>query len=95
MKNVNVVPKDQWKYRMAECEIEMNGQEEMTMTEEMFRKQNKKIPNSKARGRDSVQWFWLKKLVQLHENNSDQFSDVLNGSSILPDWMCSNICSHF
>ena len=40
---------------MAECEIEMNGQEEMTMMEEMFRKQNKKIPNSKARGRDSVQ----------------------------------------
>ena len=39
---------------MGECEIEVNGQEEMTMTEEMFRKQNKKIPNLKARGRDSV-----------------------------------------
>ena len=66
---------------MSECEIEVNGQEGMTMAEEMVRKQSKKIPNSRTCGRNSVQGFWLKTLVQLHKKKIQKsWNDVFNGS---------------
>lgn len=72
---------------MGECEIKVNGREGMAMAEEMARKQSKKIPNLKASGRDGVQGFWLKKLVQLRKNYLKQLNNCLDGSSILPTRM--------
>lgn len=72
---------------MGECEIKVNGREGMAMAEEMARKQSKKIPNLKARGRDGVQGFWLKKLVQLRKNYLKQLNNCLDGISILPTRM--------
>ena len=46
------------KYQKQEC---------LVITKHVVSKQNRKISNWKALGRDGVQGFWIKKLTNLHE----------------------------
>ena len=41
---------------------------DMEITEEMVKKQSRKIPNWKAPGRNGVQGYWIKQLSSLHES---------------------------
>lgn len=60
--------------------ININGQERMTITEKMFRNKRSKerSKNRKVTRRDGVQIFSINKLVQLHGRISKQLSDILN-----------------
>ena len=53
----------------------------------MVCKQSRKIPNSKAPGRDGVQGLWIKKLTNLDEGTAFQLNKILNGNQQLPDWL--------
>ena len=60
---------------------------DMEITEEMVKKQSRKIPNWKAPGRDGVQGYWIKQLSSLHERIANQLSEIMKGTNRLPEWM--------
>ena len=66
------------KYQKQEC---------LVITKHMVSKQNRKISNWKALGRDGVQGFWIKKLTNLHEQTVFQLNKILNGNKQLPAWL--------
>ena len=66
------------KYQKQEC---------LVITKHMVSKQNRKISNWKALGRDGVQGFWIKKLTNLHEQTVFHLNKILNGNKQLPAWL--------
>ena len=61
--------------------------EDMEITEEMVKKQSRKIPNWKAPGRDGVQGYWIKKLSSMHARIANQLNEIISGANMLPEWM--------
>ena len=71
--------------------------EDMEITEEMVKKQCRKLPNWKAPGRDGVQGYWIKKLSSLHGRIANQLNEVISGVGRLPEWMVYGktvLCHH-
>ena len=67
--------------------IDEHPQESVSSNVEKIRKQRRKIPNWKARGRDGVQGYWIKNLSSLHEHISSQMNRILMGEDDQLEWM--------
>ena len=57
--------------------------EDMEITEEMVKKQSRKIPNWKAPGRDGVQGYWIKKLSSMQVRIANQLNEIISGANML------------
>ena len=62
-------------------------QEIVSISVEKITKQCRKTPNWKARGRDGVQGYWMKKLCSLYKHVSSQMDRILMGEDDLLEWM--------
>ena len=70
-------------------------QERVVIRFEKVTKQCRKMPNSKAAGRDDIHGYWIKNLSNLHERIAVQKNKILMGDDSLPKWMthgCTVLC---
>ena len=58
----------------------VNSMEKVDISQEMVKKQCRKMPNQKAPGKDPVQGYWLKNLTSLHPPHiAVQLNPILDG----------------
>ena len=82
----NITEMQSGKKKLKE-EINYQKQECLVITKDMVSQERRKIPNWNAPGRDGVQGFWIKKLINLHERTAFQLNKILNGNEQLVDWL--------
>ena len=56
--------------------------EDVVITEEMVKKQAKKMENWTAPGKDEVHGFWIKHLTSLHPRIAQQLNQLLETATI-------------
>ena len=60
------------------------------ITDEVFNKYVKRMPNNKAPGPDLIVPFWIKKLTPLHSHIQSLLRESYNGVLELPDWLITS-----
>ena len=60
------------------------------ITDEVFKKYIKRMPNNKAPGPDLIVPFWIKKLTSLHSHIQSLLRESYNGVLELPDWLITS-----
>ena len=63
-----------------------NTKEHVVITEEMVKKQAKKIKNWTAPGKDEVHGFWIKHLTSLHPKIAQPLNRLLHTATI-KEWL--------
>ena len=71
----------QW-IQNAQKELGGNSMEDVVITEEMVKKQAKKMKNWTAPGKDEVHRFWIKHLTSLHPKIAQQLNRLLETATI-------------
>ena len=71
----------QW-IQNAQKELGGNTMEDVVITEEMIKKQAKKMKNWTAPGKDEVNGFWIKHLKSLHPRLAQQLNRLLEACTI-------------
>ena len=66
--------------------IRGNTMEDVVITEEMVKKQAKKMKNWTAPGKDEVHGFWIKHLTRLHARIAQQLNRLLETATI-EEWL--------
>ena len=75
----------QW-IQNAQKELGRNTMEDVVITEEMVKKQAKKMKNWTAPGKDEVHGFWIKHLKSLHPRIAQQLNRLLEACTI-EEWL--------
>ena len=71
----------QW-IQNAQKELGGNTMEDVVITEEMVKKQAKKMKNWTEPGKDEVHGFWIKHLTSLHPKIGHQLNRLLETATI-------------
>ena len=66
----------------AQKELGRNTMEDVVITEEMVKKQAKKMKNWTAPGKDDAHGFWIKHLTSLHPKIAQQLNRLLETATI-------------
>ena len=63
---------------------------EYEITDEVFKKYVKRMPNNKSPGPDLIVPFWIKKLTSLHSHIQSLLRESYDGVLELPDWLITS-----